>query len=62
MSSYEAVGVISETLRAEVVVASSLRLRPTPDEQLALHIIAALEAAGYEIRRKSKSAEIRETS
>jgi len=52
MSSYDATGIIEEQLSSEVVVASGLRLRAATDEQLALNIIDALEAAGFEIVRK----------
>jgi len=37
------------------VVAGSLRLRPGTDEEIALNIIDALEAAGFEIVRKQSS-------
>jgi len=50
MSSYEAVPIIEEALRNEIVVTGgALRLRPATDEQIALNIIAALEAAGFTI-------------
>jgi hypothetical protein len=52
MSSYDATAVIEEALRAEVVVVEGLRLRPNNDELIALHVIDALEAAGFEIVRK----------
>lgn len=56
MSSYEAVSVIEEILRREVVVAGgTLRLRPATDEQIALNIISALEAAGFAITRAEVS-------
>jgi len=55
MSSYDAVGIIEEQLNAEVIVPAGLRLRPATDEQIALNIIDALEAAGFEIVRKQPS-------
>ena len=55
MPSHDAARVIEQQLAAEAVVASGLRLRPATDEQIALHIIDALEAAGFEIVRKQSS-------
>ncbi len=52
MSSDEAVSVIEEALRAEVVLVGTYRIRPATDEQIALNIIDALEAAGLEIVSK----------
>ena len=57
MSSYDAQSVIEEALRAEVVLTGGfLRLRPHTDEQIALNLIEALEAAGFEIVRKEPPA------
>ena len=57
MSSYDAVAVIESALTAEVVSVGGLRLRPATDEQIALHIIDALEAAGFEIVAKRPEAD-----
>jgi len=55
MSSYDATGVIEAQLDAEAVLVGALRVRPATDEQIALSIIDALEAAGFEIVRKQSS-------
>jgi len=55
MSSYDATGVIEAQLGAEAVLVGALRVRPATDEQIALSIIDALEAAGFEIVRKQSS-------
>ncbi len=51
MSSYNASNVIAEAIATAVVRAGTVALRTLPetDEQVALDIIDALEAAGYRI-------------
>ena len=53
MSRHDGLGVIEEQIRAEVVVAAGLRLRPATDEQIAFSVVDALEAGGFEIVRKA---------
>jgi hypothetical protein len=54
MSSYDAVDVVTESIRGAVTRAGLLGVRTLPesDEQLALDIISALEGAGYRIVRR----------
>ena len=53
MSDYEeAARVIEEALAAEVVVAGVMRVRPETDDVIALNILEALNAAGFEVVRR----------
>ncbi len=53
MSDYEeAARVIEEALAAEVVVAGVMRVRPETDDMIALNILEALNAAGFEVVRR----------
>jgi hypothetical protein len=59
MSSYDATDVVTEAIGAAVIRAGIVGVRTLPesDEQLALDIIGALEAAGYRIVRSTADGE-----
>lgn len=53
MSDYEeAASVIEKALAAEVVLAGAVRIRPETDDVIALNILEALGAAGFEVVRR----------
>jgi hypothetical protein len=53
MSDYEeAASVIERALAAEVVVAGVMRVRPETDDVIALNVMEALSAAGFEVVRR----------
>ena len=55
MSDYEqAAQVIEDALRAEVVLAGAVRIRPEPDDIIERNILEALDAAGFEVVRKQE--------
>jgi hypothetical protein len=46
--------IIEQTLRSSVLPGLTVRIRPMSDDALALDIIEALDAAGFEIVRKDR--------